>query len=63
MDGVEDQGGVEVAPGIAKAIALGAAAGHCRVWARTDPRVTSGMTKAADGYSAQAAKLLSGSDE
>lgn len=43
---------------IVRAIMFGAAAGACRYWARIDPKVRSGMTKAADSYSDRAAEMV-----
>ena len=43
---------------IERAILLAATAGACRLWAREDPTVASGMTKAAESYGAQAADIL-----
>ena len=43
---------------IERAILLGATAGACRIWAREDPGVAPGMTKAAESYGAQAADIL-----
>lgn len=46
------------APDIERAILLGATAGACRLWAREDPAIAPGMTKAAESYSEQSAEIL-----